>query len=341
MQRNTYLDVVKGVGILLVVFGHLTKGGQIWREWIYAFHMPLFFMLSGVFVRTDMPFGDFLRKKLRTLYLPYAVFLTVDKLVGTCTLMRKGSGFADAFLTSKPSLWSYLGTHFRTMNAPIWFLFALFLLQIALYFLSKKRALLIAAAILTVPATVPLWYFEIPYGELYLNAVPAFGFLAVGYLFRDRFLSFDPASVLQKKSVPVWIAAAGVAPAYLLCSAVNGGVDMLCHLYGNHLILYYCCAAAGIVLVLLGCCALHAVTPLRRVLAWFGQNTLCILVTHYYLTREAFPALLDHFGMLYLIRTPWMECLLFAVTAPCLVPIVLVCRRWLYAPLGLTKPKRG
>ena len=45
-MRIDSLDILKGIGIILVVVGHMI-GNQLYiRPWIYAFHMPLFFMVS-------------------------------------------------------------------------------------------------------------------------------------------------------------------------------------------------------------------------------------------------------------------------------------------------------
>lgn len=52
MHRNDNLDVLKGLGILLVVIGHseyvLRGKGELFNL-IYSVHMPLFFLISGVF----------------------------------------------------------------------------------------------------------------------------------------------------------------------------------------------------------------------------------------------------------------------------------------------------
>ena len=40
--------MLKGIGINLVVLGHTTCNVEL-GNWIYHFHMPLFFFLSGVF----------------------------------------------------------------------------------------------------------------------------------------------------------------------------------------------------------------------------------------------------------------------------------------------------
>lgn len=42
IMRIESLDILKGIGIILVVVGHMI-GNQLYiRPWIYAFHMPLF-----------------------------------------------------------------------------------------------------------------------------------------------------------------------------------------------------------------------------------------------------------------------------------------------------------
>lgn len=40
--RNNQLDILKGIGILIVIIGHVSRNG-ILNNWIYSFHMPLFF----------------------------------------------------------------------------------------------------------------------------------------------------------------------------------------------------------------------------------------------------------------------------------------------------------
>lgn len=45
--RIDWIDVAKGIAILLVIIGHTLKTGTFWRHTIFSFHMPLFFILSG------------------------------------------------------------------------------------------------------------------------------------------------------------------------------------------------------------------------------------------------------------------------------------------------------
>lgn len=47
IKRIDWIDVAKGVGIFLMVMGHTSMPDAV-NRWIYSFHMPLFFLLSGL-----------------------------------------------------------------------------------------------------------------------------------------------------------------------------------------------------------------------------------------------------------------------------------------------------
>lgn len=49
MERNDTIDIMKGIGILLVMLGHFVDGFA--HTFIYSFHMPLFFVLAGYFAK--------------------------------------------------------------------------------------------------------------------------------------------------------------------------------------------------------------------------------------------------------------------------------------------------
>lgn len=68
-KRDKSLDIMKGIGILLVVFAHVFHKSGV----IYQFHMPLFFILSGA-AMTYSKSGYSLKKKVKSLLIPYFVF---------------------------------------------------------------------------------------------------------------------------------------------------------------------------------------------------------------------------------------------------------------------------
>lgn len=58
MQRNSQIDVARGIGILLVVFGHCFYSLSVpLNKFVLSFHMPLFFFLSGLTVRPEIKRG--------------------------------------------------------------------------------------------------------------------------------------------------------------------------------------------------------------------------------------------------------------------------------------------
>ena len=92
-HRDEGIAIAKALGILLVVIGHSnaatgnTLGVVEWQDYlyrvIYLFHMPLFFILSGYFFKTesaDEPL-QFIQKKVKGLYLPYVKWMLVFLLL--------------------------------------------------------------------------------------------------------------------------------------------------------------------------------------------------------------------------------------------------------------------
>lgn len=60
-KRIQWIDYGKAIGIFLVVVGH-TYGGNFLVNWIYSFHMPMFFLLSGMTVSSRGGIGNMFLK---------------------------------------------------------------------------------------------------------------------------------------------------------------------------------------------------------------------------------------------------------------------------------------
>lgn len=76
VKRLDYVDVCKWLGISLVIFGHMKMPNEV-LQWIYAFHMPLFFVLSGYTYRAQRIDKEFLMKKIKTIYVPFLLFALI------------------------------------------------------------------------------------------------------------------------------------------------------------------------------------------------------------------------------------------------------------------------
>ena len=128
-QRIVYIDIAKGIGILLVVLAHneLTSYAPFLHQFIYAFHMPLFFFLSGMFFKPEIDFVELLKKRFNSLLLPY--FFTIFLIY-----------FFEIFLGKMglPIAWSriakaFYGNGFYLDWVAMWFLPALFVMNLVAF----------------------------------------------------------------------------------------------------------------------------------------------------------------------------------------------------------------
>lgn len=116
-QRFKEIDIAKGIGITLVALGHLTTP---LHDYIYSFHMPLFFILSGFFFSRNIN----LYQKCKLLLLSYA-FYYVTALIKSILLV---------FITQKPFS---IEINPEKINGPIWFIMALLWVIIIIWLLHK------------------------------------------------------------------------------------------------------------------------------------------------------------------------------------------------------------
>lgn len=68
-KRINWIDMAKGYGILFVIIAHCEVGKL--GTWIYTFHLPLFFIISGYLFTYEKDIKDFLKKKFKTIIFPY------------------------------------------------------------------------------------------------------------------------------------------------------------------------------------------------------------------------------------------------------------------------------
>ncbi len=142
-ERRRDIEAVKGVAILLVVFGHLVArqdpAGVEWyeplRRAVYAFHMPLFLYLSGLVAvhsgflhrrRVELP--ALAAARARRLLLPFFA-------LGVLIVLGKYAAMHVMHVDNPPSgLWSgLLALVWDTGHSPaisIWYLFVLFVVSL-------------------------------------------------------------------------------------------------------------------------------------------------------------------------------------------------------------------
>lgn len=137
-KRLQYIDIAKGIGILLVALAHNDLAGYapFLYHWIYSFHMPLFFFLSGMFFKPDLALTDLLRRRFDSLLKPYffSIFLIYFGAIFFDTM-----GLPTAYGRILKAL--YANGYYLDWVA-MWFLPALFTVNLLafLFYLAFRRA---------------------------------------------------------------------------------------------------------------------------------------------------------------------------------------------------------
>lgn len=135
-KRISYLDILKGFGIFFVVFGHVTHN-SILREYIWNFHMPLFFLVSGLFHNSSNTFKSFFLKRIKSIYIPYVLFFTITFSYWV-VIERYTRGGEYSVLHQLTGLFygTYEGYHLY-FNGALWFLPCLFVTELLFYPIGK------------------------------------------------------------------------------------------------------------------------------------------------------------------------------------------------------------
>lgn len=150
-KRIEWVDVLKGIAIILVVIGHNSDRDHLRFYWIYGFHMPLFFFLSGyVFhMKTGVDFNTFVSKKFQSLIVPYIVFSGISiwlycTFINTSLQVLKTFWFASRIEMGGETPY----------NTSLWFLPSLFLIEVYFFVLERnisnvylKAALILATSV--------------------------------------------------------------------------------------------------------------------------------------------------------------------------------------------------
>lgn len=185
-QRILWIDVLRGIGILFVVLGHCQTP---LLKFIYSFHMPLFFLLSGYLWKPSrVSFGKTLLKNLRSYILPYFILAAINlaKAPFYLYVLHEPFPFRKYIFGL---LYSIGSIEWMPNCSPIWFLTALFvaITLFDLIYRCRAKALRAVLVVLCVAGSAALSYLEAP--KLPWNADTALmgvGFLFLGHLLKEQ-----------------------------------------------------------------------------------------------------------------------------------------------------------
>lgn len=123
MRRLEEIDVLKGLGIILMIMGHQYYGVGF-DKWIHAFHMPMFFIISGFLYRRPSVIRKGICNKAKSLLIPYAFFACIHLLIMSAKTLILGGSSKTIFLYVYHIL--VVNTEGMPICGAIWFLTALF-----------------------------------------------------------------------------------------------------------------------------------------------------------------------------------------------------------------------
>ena len=132
-RRIKYIDITKGIGILLVALAHadISLFSPYLHRFIYAFHMPLFFFLSGYFFKPEISFRTLLKRRFNSILKPY--FITIA-IIYIASLSFTSMRFVNAFGRILRSL--YATGHYLDW-VQLWFLPSLFVTSLFAFLLYR------------------------------------------------------------------------------------------------------------------------------------------------------------------------------------------------------------
>ena len=368
-KRLDYLDMTKGLGMILVLIGHL-QGDSIFTfspyiqplcAYIFSFHMPMFFIVSGIIlaIKNDeiKPFKDVAASRFRGIMIPYFWFSFFYMLVVIVALIKGEIAPSSLYL----NIWYVLS--FYGMNV-LWFLPALYLGELLFIYMRRKirddlpfvTIVVLSNAIVYFAAYfISIATFSTPFAErihelliVVLRPILVCGFITIGYythkLLRKgtRLGDFFNKPVLNEKGgVSIKYKSAYIVLGLMLfgvCFAffkVNNGIDFRSLQFRN-VFFFFLCALSGSYGMICFCKGL----PRVPLFCYWGVGSLIFMVTHNSQTVLTFSLKLAMYVNQYLTRARGYICyaiVIVTITAYSTLMIYIIRR---FFPFLIGKPFR-
>jgi len=272
-----------------IIWGHIMYAG-VSNAIVYAFHIPLFFFLSGLVFSRDRyaSFHEFLLRRIKGLLVPYVVYSFITWVIWAV--------FAYVSNTHVDSYWKPLlqtiiaqgSDGYLVHNVPLWFVTCLFLVEIAYFFLSRLKdwiviVLCILSAILGFVLVNYVDFFDfttLPWSvEVALMAIPfyALGNMTLKHIGHSKLMdwvkshSLKTSIIVIASSIVVYVGA-----------RYNGSASMGHAYLGENPIVFYFTAFCGIV-AFLCICIIVSLLPendFMGYIKWFGKNSFRVMAIH-------------------------------------------------------------
>ena len=304
-KRIGWIDISKCLGIFLVVLCHCGLRTPF-TQWVYSFHMPLFFFVSGMVYTRRGKFNEFLSRRFRQIMVPYFLFALI-----LCFGGQSYKDWVNILIADRNSLSE------SASFTPLWFLPCLFVSSVLMDICSRLLGRSDAVVKGAVAALVVLGGFLIsrtgasPLPWSLDVALVGFGFMWAGNQFRKLFdlhsdrLSPKRTGIIYVIVVCALAAAGTILAFYNLPESLTPGcphVEMSIGHYGNPLLFLFTALALSLFIVLLSQCLEELFQSLK--LAWcrsrileIGRFSLGIMCIHG-VVIVFLHSVLKHFGVM-------------------------------------------
>lgn len=307
--RLKWIDTCKGIGIILVIIGHSIGDCKL-RQWIYTFHMPLFFILTGILLYYskyyDASFKTVFYKKIKSLLYPYLTF-SILSIAYRCI-----------FYGIKSGVFAFIHTITFDGITALWYLPALFLAEIIFIVISKELSNRFQAICFIFLFIIFYVFTTFDYQSrtgaiywiLYFLNILSRG--VVGSIF--IYLGFAGKKLFDKYHDRIHILAIIFFMTIGVLFSTANKVDLHYSVIGNPFIFLLCSISNSILVI----CISLVISKYDKLFNYLGKNSLVIFATHYNLGVVLFCSLVSS----NLINDIVM-CSIFNILAVLIIEIIL------------------
>ena len=286
-KRIASIDIAKGVGMMFIMWGHIMRFG-ITNHWVYVFHIPLFFFLSGLVFSYEKygSFRVFLKRKFHTLLIPYFIYSVV-----TWVIWALYSFFTHADIESywMPLLQTFIAqgsAGYLIHNGTLWFVTCLFVVE-CLYWMIGRLKIWIRLVVLGLCAVLgvflstyngPVDFTLLPWNiEVALMVII---FYAAGDLLKTH-LSIESINDYIKNHTFFFVVLSVLLGLFVYVVAIiNGKVSMGHANPGKYPLLFYFGAFCGTAMTIIVSAILSRITRKNSFIEWVGKNSFCVMAIH-------------------------------------------------------------
>lgn len=291
-MRNENIDVVKGVCIILMVIGHSGCPDML-RSFIYCFHMPCFFLVSGYLFRDEhytQP-KQFIWKRCKSLYWPFVkwsfLFLLFHNIFCSLYFYPSCYGISD-FLTKSVKIVTMTGS--EQLLGGFWFLKELFyssIISFGVLFINHRYKLFSSLVPIVICLLLSAWLYS--YSPVKIPAIGVRTLLASAYFVSGyTLIKYMGGKVFSQ---PILLGLSMALIVFLFSLYYSWDMEVT----GFRVLIYYVVSLAGISFVF--CFVPYIRGVVRRYVVLAGRYSLDILVFHFLLFKLVSACKVACFGM--------------------------------------------